>query len=314
MNASTIRVLGVAPVLLYGFGVLAATSEGWPAIVVLTFLLTALPIVPALLGRESVVSFVPSVALFAVLALASAGGTGALPTGVEQVGAGLLLGAPIWVLAFVSRRDVSSAAGVFGLTASSALTLFLLLIARTSSATYAAGAGGAEAWWPNAVGIVDRQATIVRLALPGATLPTVPLSYAADPVLVVLVLVGAFAMLSTFLRPEDRTPATPARQLPTEMPLGPWERPALRDRAAVGPVASGPTFDFIQPPPDPAQTGVLSLTVAILATLAFEAAAAVSPATSLLALSAGAAGLVVAVVVVARPPRATPDAPAEAAG
>jgi hypothetical protein len=252
MRSSTARAILVSPVFLYVAFLGFVRFAGWDLGIAGVVAVMALPLAELALPRAEGRLFVPAWALAMIsgIGLLQAHGT---PSGAwATVGAGVLLGAPLTILAGLLLWRDSAYATVLGLVA--ALGAMLALLAG-SAAAVANGASPDAADW---IVAFSRECTQQYEALgtwvsSGGVTNATPFGAVADPAFLALAILAAFAVVLALME-------------------RPWE-------SGGGPDPTDPLF--------PRSSGVAPLVAAIVAALGFEWTAAAVPQAALLALVAG---------------------------
>ncbi|HEV2428626.1 MAG TPA: hypothetical protein VGV64_02110 [Thermoplasmata archaeon] len=279
MRTSTFRGLLIAPVFLYVAAVDLGRFDGWSLPVVGVTLLTMLPIVSLVKPFDDARLFLPAWGLAMITGIGLAISNG-VPTGAwSEVGAGVLLGAPIALLAGLLLWRASALVTLVGVQAG--LAALLSLLASGSAASANGARPGASAWLLAFSQVNSSQILGLGRWIDGSGTSAIPpLAAVTDPVFLGLGLVALFAVVLALL-----------------------ERPAP---SGTGPAPWDPKFSR--------SSGIAPLVAAVLAGLAFEGAAALFPRYALLAVALGVAtGLAVVAVLslrrferVASPPTGPP--------
>jgi hypothetical protein len=252
MRASTVRGLLIAPVFLYAAVLDFTRFGGWDPSVALVVLVMALPLLELVLPRAEGRLFVPAWALAMIAGIGLLQARGAPAGGWAIVGSGVLLGAPITILAGLLLWRDSAYATVLGVAAS--LGALLALLAGGSQAVAGGATPGAAMWIVafSQVCTAQYEALGTWVSTGGLTNPT-PFGAISDPVFLGLGLLAVLAVVLALL-----------------------ERP---EGSGEGPEPTDPLF--------PRSSGIAPLVVAALAGLAFEWAVAVEPRYALLGTVVG---------------------------
>jgi hypothetical protein len=279
VKLSGVRGLLVAPVFLYATLLGFERFAAWDATVGLVVVAMGLPLFELAFPESRGRWFLPAwvLAMIAGVGMAFSNGD---PTGIwADVGAGVLLGAPLAILAGLLVWRDSRLVTLIGVEAG--LGALVDLVATSSEAT-AAGAPGGSIGWLVAFSKVNTQQVGVLGAWfqgnPPVTPP--PLAAVADPIFLGLGVLAALAVVLALL-----------------------ERPP---HAGAGPDPWDPHFSR--------SSGIVPLVAAMFAGLAFEWTAAAEPRYALLAEAAGVvaalAAMGILVVFTARRRDRGPAAPA----
>ncbi|MCI4357756.1 MAG: hypothetical protein L3J95_05275 [Thermoplasmata archaeon] len=276
MKVADARGLLIVPVFLYTTALGLLRFSGWDLPVALVTVAMALPLIEVLTRGSRGRWFVPAWVLAMIGGVGMAFSNGA-PTGLwADVGAGVLLGAPLAILAGLLVWRESRLVTLIGVEAG--LGALIVLIA-TGSAAILPGAPSGSAGWLVAFSRVNTQQVNVLAQWFAGNPPIVPppLTAVADPAFIGLGVLAVLAVVLALL-----------------------ERPV---HAGVGPDPWDPHFSR--------SSGVVPLVAAMIAGLAFEWTAAVEPNYALLGVAVGviaALGLIVglAVFTARRRDRTTP--------
>ncbi|HEV2520354.1 MAG TPA: hypothetical protein VGX00_07035 [Thermoplasmata archaeon] len=264
MKPSDARAILIAPVFVYAAALGFARFAGWDLLVGLVTVAMGLPLVELLPGATRGRWFVPAWVLSMIAGVGMAFSSGA-PSGVwADVGAGVLLGAPLAILAGLLVWRTSRLVTLVGLEGGLAS---LVVLVATSLSAAGGGAPGSTAWLVAFSRVNTQQVNVLAQWIVGnpPTAPA-PLAAVADPVFLGLGVLAAVAIILALL-----------------------ERPV---HAGAGPDPWDPHFSR--------SSGVVPLVVAMLAGLSFEWTAAVAPHYALLGVAAGVVaglGLIVLLVV-----------------
>ena len=280
MKAADARALLVAPVFLYVAFLNFARFAGWDPSVALIVVVMALPLLELVLPRAEGRLFVPAwaLAMIAGIGLLQARGT---PSGLWAiVGSGVLLGAPVTILAGLLLWRDSAYATVLGVTAS--LGALLALLAGSADAVSGGAAPGSASWIVSFSRVCTEQYDALGTwVTSGGMTNATPFGAVNDPVFLALGLVAVFAVVLALL-----------------------ERPR---ESGAGPEPTDPLF--------PRSSGVAPLVIAAIAGLALEWAAATEPRYALLGVVAGVLATLVGLGVLgwlsARPSRGGRSGPRE---
>ena len=278
MRTGWLRAALLAPVFLYVTALDAVRFAGWDPIVALVIVAMALPFLELLVPGAEGRFFVPAWALAMVAGIGIAQGVGAPGGWWATIGAGVLLGAPLTILAGLIIWRESVFATVLGVIAG--LGALIALLAGSAEAIAAHGAPGATDWVVAfSRANLDQFSAIAAWVNSGGLTSVTPFGAIGDPVFIGLGLAAGFTIVLALL-----------------------ERPIESGR---GPERSDPLF--------PRSSGVVPLVAAILAGLGFEWAAAAEPRYTLIAVASGVLATLLALGVLTwlarRPSRAGIGAP-----
>jgi hypothetical protein len=240
----------------------------------------ALPILELVVPRSEGRLFVPAWVLAMIVGIGLLQARGAPSGAWASVGAGVLLGAPLTILAGLLVWREAAYATVLGVVAG--LGAMLSLLASSAAAVAGGATPNAAAWMVSFSRVCTEQydALGTWVSTGGVTNAT-PFGAVSDPVFLGLGLLAGFAIVLALL-----------------------ERPG---EAGAGPEPTDPLF--------PRSSGVAPLVVALVAGLAFEWAAAAEPRYALVGLVAGIIAALVALGVLGwlsrRPSRGGHPAPKE---
>ena len=252
MKRSDLRAFLIAPVFAFTAAIGFDRFGGWDPVVLLVTIAMAIPLLelatPGSRGRW----FVPAWVLAMIAGVGMAFSNGA-PTGVwADVGAGVLLGAPMAILAGLLVWRNSRLVTLLGVEAG--LAALIDLFATSSAAIGSGGSTGSVGWLIAFSRVNTQQVTVLGEWVTG-NLPSTPSPLAAvsDPIFIGLGVLAALAVVIALL-----------------------ERPI---HAGVGPGPWDPHFSR--------SSGVVPLVVAMFAGLAFEWTAAVQPRYALFVVAVG---------------------------
>jgi hypothetical protein len=282
-------LVAVLPLAAYGVAVAVEESSGWSALVAVVALLTALPLVSAAWPAGRLPLALPGVVL--ALAVAIEGFlTGALPSGiVADVTVGILVGAPLWAAGLI--------AGVIdrpGLAFAAFTELLVDVVVLRATQVSLSGPVGTTDYSTAWIGVVDRQVSGVAGAIAAHGLGS-PIQYptasVTDPVLILLAILALAGVLLPLL------PPVPSRRLPPAP--APRRDLAPPVRRVAPPVLNPPESTPTDPRPSPGPT-LAPVIGAIVAVVGFETIGAADPRYSFLVVTAAAAAVLAALVLLGR--------------
>ena len=280
MNDRTIRFVTVAPVFVFGVALVLRTVSGWSPLALAVAFLVSLPVLAAGRPRSLGWLLTPSVLLFAFVGLA-AWLSESVPNGAAgDLVAGVLLGLPIWFLGVCVGSSESPGIAVLAYSAGLLEVVTLgTAVASLSGTPSPTSAEFLPAWFVT----VGHQLGSLGSALSGLGLRTpvvFPLAGYIDPVFVGLAILGIGGLLLPMLRSEESGAAH-------------GHLPSRRDLAAPIRPVPPPVLYASAEPPTPAVlapgAGLLPVGGSVLAVAGFLLVGAVSPTSTFLVVTLGAA-------------------------
>ncbi len=262
MTSGDLRLALTAPVLVYGLARLWFAPIPWSVLVAAGAAAGALPLVLWSVRRP-----IPRALGLWPAALGAIGAVLVLPTwgagpAVLELGIGLLLGFPLFLLALVAMHRSSLAGSVLLVPAALAVAAFSLAVAASFTGV---GVEGAGAWAQAVHGVLGDQ----LLALAGSGTVSPPLDVTNDVVFDALGLLAFAGLLVSVLLSSERLPRLGRTSETEARTAGLWKG---REEAPTD-VADAAAFAVREVPSHAYQTsGVVSLAVALVATIGFLAA------------------------------------------
>ncbi|HEV2165465.1 MAG TPA: hypothetical protein VGS23_00580 [Thermoplasmata archaeon] len=252
MRRADLRAFLIAPVFVYTAAIGFARFAGWDPVVILVTVAMAVPFLELYPSGSRGRWFVPAWVLAMIAGVGMAFSNGA-PTGLwAEVGAGVLLGAPLAILAGLLVWRSSRLVTLLGVEAG--LAALIDLMATSTSATGPGGSTGSVGWLVAFSRVNTQQVNVLgQWALGNLSSTPAPLAAVSDPIFIGLGVLAALAVVIALL-----------------------ERPV---HAGIGPDPWDPHFSR--------SSGVVPLVVAMFAGLAFEWTAAAEPRYALFVVAVG---------------------------